>query len=293
MSRIAYVNGRYVPHSQAMVHVEDRGYQFSDGIYEVTGVYKGRPIDAEGHWERLERSLRELSIAMPMSRRALDFVASQVVRRNRVVTGIVYIQVTRGVWPRNHPFPPKVTPPALVMTARNGLGPGQAVAERGVSVYSQPDIRWGRRDIKTVSLLPNVLAKEKAHHEGGFEALLVASDGTVTECASSNAWIITRDGVLVTRALSNDILPGITRARLRELALGMGMQIEERSFTLDEAKAAREVFISSTGSFALPVVRIDETVIGNGVPGTLTLGLRARYLEFLESLSGPKWYDGH
>ncbi|GEO79914.1 D-amino-acid transaminase [Pararhodospirillum oryzae] len=292
MSRIAYVNGQYVPHGQAMVHVEDRGYQFSDGVYEVMAIYKGRPVDAEGHWMRLERSLAELEIDAPMSRAALDFIARQVVFRNRITNGTVYVQVTRGVAPRNHLFPPDGTPPALVMTARAGLGPRPEVAERGVSVVSQPDIRWGRRDIKSVSLLPNVLAKEKAHELGGFEALLVDANGLVSECSSANAWIVSAAGALVTRPLGQDILPGITRHRLRDLAVERGYPVEERSFTLDEAKTAREVFLTSTSSFCMPVVRVDDAVIGDGRPGPLAKALRACYIEYLDSLSGPKWY-GH
>ncbi|ABC22482.1 D-amino-acid transaminase [Rhodospirillum rubrum] len=291
MSRIAYVNGQYVLHRDAAVHIEDRGYQFSDGIYEVTAIYKGRPVDNDGHWDRLERSLRELRIDMPMTRGGLDLVAREVVRRNRVRNGIIYIQITRGVSPRNHPFP-KDTPPSIVMTARHGLGSKPEVAAKGVSLISHPDIRWGRRDIKTVSLLPNVLAKQAAYEQHAYEAILVGPDGMVSECSSSNAWIVTKDGALVTRPLSNDILGGITRKRLIDLADAEGLRVEERSFSLDEAKAAREVFVSSTSSFAMPVVRIDDSVIGNGHPGSIVTNLRARYFDFLESASGPLWY-GH
>jgi D-alanine transaminase len=288
MSRVAYVNGRYVRHAEAAVHIEDRGYQFSDGIYEVTAIWNGRPVDLDGHWVRLERSLRELEIAMPMPVSALTVVARETVRRNMVRNGILYTQVTRGVAPRNHPFPKNVDP-TVVMTARRST-PTPGLAEKGVKVISQPDIRWGRRDIKTVSLLPNTIAKQRAAEQGAYEAFLVEPDGKVTECSSSNAWIITKEGTLVTRPLSNNILAGITRQRLIQLAQEAGIPVEERTFTLDEAKAAREVFLTSTTSFCMPVVQVDDTVIGNGHPGGLSADLRAKYIAFLDGLEGPVWY---
>jgi D-alanine transaminase len=289
MSRVAYVNGRYVRHAEAAIHIEDRGYQFSDGIYEVTAIWKGRPVDLEGHWVRLERSLREMEIAMPMSVNALTVVARETVRRNMVRDGILYTQVTRGVAPRNHLFPAN-TPPALVMTARNSPNTGGAAAERGIKVISQPDIRWGRRDIKTVSLLPNAIAKQRAHEQGAAETFLYTPDGVVTECSSSNAWMVSKEGALVTRPLSNDILGGITRQRLIQIAKEAGIPVEERSFTLEEAKTARELFLSSTTNFCMPIVQLDETVIGNGHPGGVTADLRSKYLDFLGTLEGPIWY---
>lgn len=284
MSRVAYVNGRYVPHAEAAVHVEDRGFQFADGIYEVMAVWHGLPVDFELHWQRLLRGLSELRIAAPMSRGAMVAVLREVIRRNRVRDGIVYLQVTRGVAPRNHPFPKGVRP-GVVATARAGLGPRPAAVEQGVKVVSVADIRWRRRDIKSVSLLPNVMAKQAAVEAGAFEAWLVDPDGTVTEASSSNAWIVDRDGTLVTRSLGHDILPGITRHVVADLARQAGMRIEERSFTLDEAKAAREAFITSTTSFVLPVVDIDGQPVANGAPGTLARELRRLYMERIEALT--------
>lgn len=289
MSRVAYVNGRYVRHAEAAVHIEDRGYQFADGIYEVTALYKGRPVDLEGHWVRLERSLSELGIPMPMSAKALTVIARETVRRNMVRDGILYTQITRGVAPRNHLYPAEVDP-SVVMTARKAPGTVQAVLETGVKVIGQPDIRWARRDIKTISLLPNAMAKQRAHEQGAAETFLYTPDGTVTECASSNAWMVTKDGVLVTRPLGNDILGGITRQRVIRIAKDAGIPVEERPFTMDEAKAAKELFLTSTTNFCLPITQLDDTVIGNGHPGEVTSDLRMKYVAFLDSLEGPVWY---
>lgn len=278
MSRIAYVNGRYVPHGRAMVHVEDRGYQFADGVYEVIALRGGAPVDLGLHLDRLSRSLAELFIDEPMPRAVLVHILRQVVARNRVRDGIVYLQVTRGVAPRNHPFPRHVHP-AVVVTARPRVGPRADQVEQGVRVISVPDGRWARRDVKSVSLLPNVLAKQRAAEKGAYEAWLTMPDGTVTEASSSNAWIVDADGTLVTHALSHDILPGVTRKVVLDLARAEGIPVAERVFTLDEAKAAREAFITSTTSFVLPVTQIDDAVIGNGHPGTVALRLRTLYLE--------------
>ncbi|MBB4284715.1 D-amino-acid transaminase [Roseospira goensis] len=289
MSRIAYVNGRYVPHATAGVHVEDRGLQFSDGVYEVIAIAGGRPIDMTGHMERLARSLRELRIAMPMPARPLRMVMREVVRRNRVRNGIVYLQVNRGVYRRDHPFPPAAVPPSLVVTARSGLGPSAAVTEEGVRVVTVPDQRWARRDIKSVALLPNVLAKQAAREAGAYEAWQVDADGAVTEGTSTNAWIVTRDGTLVTRPLGDDILAGITRHTLIALARADGIPVEQRAFTVDEAKAAREAFTSSTTLLALPVVRIDDAVVANGAPGSITRRLRELYHIHMAGAGGEDW----
>lgn len=276
MSRIAYVNGRYVPHRSAQVHVEDRGYQFADGVYEVTAVIDGKLVDNGPHMDRLDRSLRELGIAWPMSPAALTRVQEEVIRRNRVRQGIVYLQVTRGVARRNHAFPVR-TAPALVVTARHAGPPKAAQVEKGVKVILQPDIRWGRCDIKSVSLLPNVLAKQAAREAEAFEAWLVDAGGFVTEGSSTNAWIVDGKGNLVTRHLENAILSGVTRRILVELAAAEGHPIIERPFTPAEAKAAPEAFLTSTTSFVMPVVQIDETRIGSGAPGPVTRRLRALY----------------
>jgi len=278
LSRIAYVNGRYLRHAKAAVHIEDRGYQFSDGVYEVCGIRNGRFMDEALHLERLERSLGELRIAMPLSRAALRHVLREVVRRNRIANGLVYLQVTRGVAPRDHPFPASHVPPALVVTAKrlNEARIAAAVA-KGVAVATMPDLRWARRDIKSVSLLPNILAKQAAREAGAYEAWLVDAEGFVTEGSSTNAWIVDRDGRLVTRPASHDILNGVTRRVLLEAAKAEGIEVIERPFTPQEAKSAREAFISASSAIIIPVVRVDGEPVGNAEPGSLTLRLREAY----------------
>jgi D-alanine transaminase len=276
MSRIAYVNGRYVPHAKASVHVEDRGYQFADGVYEVVALVGGRMIDEEPHLDRLERSLRELRIAMPMSRASLKLILREVARRNRIKTGLVYMQITRGVARRDHPFPKNVQP-ALVVTAKRLSTASAEAIDAGVKVITIPDIRWERCDIKSVGLLPNVLGKQKARESGAFEAWQVAKDGTVTEGTSTNAWIVTKEGELVTRPASNAILNGITRLTILKLAEEEGLTVSERAFSVAEAKGAREAFVSSATSFVTPVTQIDDSVIGNGRAGSLSLRLRRAY----------------
>lgn len=279
MARFAYVNGRYVPHREAAVHVEDRGYQFADGVYEVVTVHGGQLVDEPGHLDRLERSLDELSIAMPMSRTALQMIMRTLVRRNGIKDGIVYLQITRGVATRDFPFPKDVSP-ALVMTTRRwNLNPVKRI-EEGVGVITIPDIRWKRRDIKSVSLLPQVLGKQKAVEAGAFEAWQVDEDGFVTEGCSSNAWIVTKDGCLVTRQPTHMILNGITRQSILRLAAEEGLRFEERAFTPDEALEAREAFLSSATTYVTPVTRIDDKPVGNGHPGMLSLKLRQFYVEY-------------
>lgn len=276
MSRIVYVNGKYLPHEKAAVHVEDRGYQFADGVYEVIAIDNGRLADADAHYDRLDRSLRELEIAPAMSRAALDHVIREVVRRNRLRFGIVYLQMTRGVARRDHGFPADPST-SVVITARRGGRPNPAVQDAGVNVITVPDIRWQRCDIKSVSLLPNVLAKQEARRAGAFEAWQVDDDGFVTEGSSTNAWIVDTEGHLVTRQLENAILSGITRSVLSDLAERDGIEIVERPFSAEEAKAAPEAFITSTTSFVMPVIRIDDADIGNGEPGPVTKKLRSLY----------------
>jgi D-alanine transaminase len=280
MSRIAYVNGRYVPHREARVHIEDRGYQFSDGIYEVVAVSGGAFVDLDPHVERLERSLRELRIAMPMTRAALVMIMEEVIRRNDVRDGIVYVQMTRGVAPRDHAFPAACRT-QVVMTAKRTKPHPRRFEEDGVKVVTVPDIRWERCDIKSVSLLPNVLAKQQAREAGAFEALMVADDGTVTEGSSTNAWIVTGNGEVVTRPASHAILNGITRRTVLEIIREEGLVLVERPFTLAEAKAAREAFVTSTTSFVMPVTQIDDAVIANGKPGSVSRKLRERYVAYM------------
>ncbi|WP_428409640.1 D-amino-acid transaminase [Hyphococcus sp.] len=277
MPRIAYVNGRYVPQRSAMVHIEDRGYQFADGIYEVCVVVNGDYWDMEGHLARMQRSLGELQMAAPMDMSALKVVMAEVVRRNRLKNALVYMQVTRGVAPRNHQFPAAGTEPSLVITARRfDFNASDAKASKGIAVISQPDIRWGRVDIKTVGLLPNALAKEAAAKAGAAEALLVR-DGVVTECSASNAWIVDKTGAIVTHPKTNQILGGITRQTAIACAEELQIKVIERPFTLEEAKAAPEAFLTSATSFVMPIVSIDGARIGAGKPGPVALRLREAY----------------
>lgn len=279
MPRYAYVNGRYVDHRHAQVHIEDRGYQLADGVYEVVGVRDGRLIDEAPHIDRLDRSLGELRIAWPVSRATLGFIIRELMRRNRLRDGLVYIQVTRGVARRDHAFPTAPVRPALVLTTRNGRR-AEADPGPGIAVKSQPDIRWERCDIKTVALLPNVLAKQAARESGAYEAWLVDGEGRVTEGASTNAWIVTRDNELITRQTDSGILAGITRHTLKGLANELQLKLVERPFTLAEARQAKEAFITSATSFVTPVVRVDGEPVGDGKVGPMARRLREEYVRF-------------
>ncbi len=277
MSRIAYIGGQYVPHRLAGVHIEDRGYQFGDGVYEVLAVFGSHLVDEALHLARLARSLAELWIAAPMSEAALKLVVREVIRRNGVVDGIVYIQVTRGVAPREHGFP-RAAQPVLVITARRKRTTDQHLSTQGVAVITIPDIRWQRCDIKSVALIANVLGKQRAREAGAFEAWQVDRDGFVTEGTSTNAWIVTNDGTIVTRQADHAILNGVTRRAVIDIIRAEGCRLVERPFSVAETKTAREAFLTSTTNDLLPVVRIDDDVVGNGAPGLLTLRLRERYL---------------
>lgn len=283
MQRIAYVNGRYLPHRLASVHIEDRGYQFADGVYEVCEVARGYVIDMTRHLDRLGRSLGELSMRWPMGRRALELVMREVVRRNGVHDGMVYVQVTRGVAPRDHVFPADSVRPALVITAKrsNPVAIAQKV-EQGFKVITVPENRWERVDIKSVSLLPNVLARQKAREQGAQEAWFVDSDGLVTEGGATNAWIVTKDGTLVTRPAESGILRGITRTTVFDVAQKLGIAVEERAFSAEEARAAREVFITAATTLVMPVVDIDGHPVANGAPGSVTLSLRSAFFDVAE-----------
>jgi D-alanine transaminase len=284
MSRIAYVNGRYLPLSQAKVHVEDRGYQFGDGVYEVCEVRDGRLIDERRHLERLQRSLRELRIGLPIKLRALDVIFHEVVERNRISYGILYLQITRGVARRDHAFPTVPVEPSIVVTARAlGKTRNEALVEKGIAVITVPDNRWGRVDIKTIGLLPNVLARQAAIEQGARDAWFVDADGSVTEAASANAWIVTAAGIVVTRPADHTILRGITRTVLLDVIKAQGLKLEERAFTVKEAYSAREAFITSASQIVLPVVCIDDRLIGNGAPGLLATALRREFHRFAEA----------
>jgi len=283
MSKVAYVNGRYVPHGQAMVHVEDRGYQFADGVYEVCEVAKGYLIDMTRHLDRLDRSLRELKIGWPMHRSALEIVLREVVRRNGVRNGLVYLQVTRGVARRDHVFPAGATRPAMVVTAKR-IDPNAVArrAEDGIKIITVPENRWGRVDIKSVGLLPNVLAKQQAKEAGAQEAWFVDPDGTVKEGGSTNAWIVNEEGRLITRPADFGILRGITRTTLFDVAAKLGLTVEERPFSVEEAKRAREAFVSSATTVVMPVVAIDGQPVANGHPGSISLSLREAFFDIAE-----------
>lgn len=277
MSRIAYVNGRYLDQRSAGVSIEDRGYQFGDGVYEVCEVLDGAIIDLTRHLDRLERSLAALEIAMPMSRAALLAVFRQVARVNGLRNGSLYLQVTRGVAPRDHYFPAHAPVPAVVVTAKKA-DPARANAQAtaGIAVITRPDNRWERVDIKTIGLLPNVLAKEAARRAGAREAFLIDRDGNITEGGSSNVWIV-KDRTLITRPATPGILKGVTRAGVIDSAAALGLVVLERAFTVAEAMAADEVFITSATNAVMPVVRIDGTTVGTGRPGAVAEALRREF----------------
>ena len=277
MSRIAYIDGQYLPHRAAGVHIEDRGYQFADGVYEVLAVAGGRLLDEGPHLARLARSLVELRIAAPMSEAALKIVMREVVRRNGVRDGALYLQVTRGAAPRDHAFP-QTAKPVLVVTARRKKPADPSLAANGIGVITIPDIRWRRCDIKSVALVANVLGKQRAKEAGAYEAWQVDSDGRVTEGTSTNAWIVTADGAAVTRQADTAILNGVTRLAVFDIIRREGYRLVERPFTVAEAKTARDAFVTSTAVELLPVVRIDGVRVGDGRPGPLSRALRELYL---------------
>lgn len=283
MSRTVYVNGRYQSYGAASVHAEDRGFQFGDGVYEVIEVRDGALIDATRHLERLARSLGEISMGMPMSRAALGHVLRETVRRNRVVDGTLYLQVTRGAGPRDFLFPGPDTRQTVVCVARPAArASADARAAKGIAVKTVPDPRWARCDIKTVMLLPASLAKEAARAEGAREAWFVDEAGFVTEGASSNAWMIDAAGRLRTRPIDNAILRGVTRTTLFDVIARLGLEVVEAPFTVAEAKAAREAFVTAATNIVTPVIAIDGSTIGDGRPGPISRRLRAEFHEIAE-----------
>lgn len=284
MPRIAYVNGRYLHHAEACVHVEDRGFQFSDGVYEVIVVAAGQLIDERGHLDRLERSLIELRIAPPLRRQSLALVMREVIRRNATPDGLLYLQVTRGVAPRDFAFP-KASSSTLVITLRAKNVLAQTAAARGIVVVTVPDLRWKRRDIKSTGLLGQVLAKQAAAEAQAQEAWMVDEEGFVTEASSANAWILTVDDQLITRQADNSILKGVTRSSLQALCAARGIAIVERAFTVAEALAAKEAFVSSASNFATSVIRIDGHAIGDGRPGPFAAALRQAYVDYIAEQS--------
>ncbi len=276
MSRTVYVNGEFFPEEDAKISVFDRGFLFADGVYEVCSVLDGKLIDNAAHLARLERSLREISMPLPCPLEEIEAAEKEIVSRNNLNEGMVYFQVTRSSKDRDFYFPKDAASSLVMFTQVMNLSNNPA-AERGLSVISMPDLRWTRRDIKTLQLLYPSIAKTEAKNQGADDAWLV-EDGFVTEGSSNNAWIILQDGTIVTRQLSNEILHGITRRSIIKLAQLHQLKIEERPFTIEEAKHAREAFVSSATTFVMPVVKIDGVDIGDGKPGELTLKLRGIYL---------------
>ena len=277
MSRIAYVNGRYVDLRDARVHVEDRGYQFADGVYEVIYLTNGRWIDVDLHLARLARSLGEMALPMPMPRAALLQVLREVVRRNRLRDGLLYLQITRGVARREHAFPAASVPPGFVVTLRRTKPPPARAEGWAISAITHPDQRWARCDIKSTALLPNVLARQAARQAGAGEAILFDAEGRVTEGAATTVWLVDAVGRLRTRPLDRAILPGCTRDALITLLAKAGIGFEERGCSLDELRAAREVFLTSASGFVKPVLRIDGAAVGTGAVGALTQRLFALF----------------
>jgi D-alanine transaminase len=276
MPRLAYVNGRYVPHAAAVVHIEDRGLQFADSAYEVIALMNGHFADEAGHLDRLERSLGELKISLPMPRPALRLVLREFVRRNRLKDACIYIQVTRGAAPRDFKFPANVKP-TLVMTIRPAKF-GGLVARKAVTV---PDIRWKRRDIKSTALLPQVLAKQAAVERGAYEAIMVDDAGFITEGSSTNLWIVDKNNNLLTRPTQNNmILKGVTRNALQALCKKENISIVERAFTVQEAYRAAEVFTTAAVSLVTPIVDIDGRKIGDGKIGPVASRILDVYLAY-------------
>ena len=287
MPRYSYVNGAYRRHSDAAVHIEDRGYQFADSVYEVIACIDGRLADERGHLDRLERSLKELQIAMPVPRRVLSHILREVLRRNRLSNAGIYVQISRGVAKRDFPFPAAKTKPSLVVVARPFSFDYSTAREKGIKVISVPDLRWKRVDIKTTSLLAQALAKQQAIEKGAQDAWMVDEKGFVTEASAANAWIVLKNGTVVTRpAAGNTILRGVTRTALMSLR---GFRFEERAFTLKEACAAQEAFTTAATALVVPVIAIDGKIIGKGKPGPVALALQDSYRTYARGEKQRAW----
>ncbi|MEK9673540.1 MAG: D-amino-acid transaminase [Rhodospirillaceae bacterium] len=277
MSRTVYVNGEFVAEEDAKVSVFDRGFLFADGVYEVSSVLGGKLVDNAAHLVRLERSLGELKMASPANGAEITAIQKELIKRNNLSEGVVYLQVTRGAADRDFNFP-KDAKPSLVMFTQTKSILKNPSADKGISVVTLPDIRWQRRDIKTVGLLPASMAKQAAKDMGADDAWMV-QDGHITEGTSNNAFIVTDDGTIITRGLSNSILHGITRKAVLKVCEEAGLSLVERAFTPEEAYEAREAFLTSASSFVMPVIKIDNHILGNGVPGPVAQKVRALYIE--------------
>lgn len=283
MPRYAYVNGAYIPHQQSCVHIEDRGFQFADGVYEVIALINGNLADERGHIDRLERSLSELSIAMPVTRKTLSLLMRELIRKNHVRNANIYIQVTRGATKRDFKFPGANVKPSLIMTTWPFKFDNNLSVEKGATAISTPDIRWKRPDIKSVALLPQVLAKQTAVEKGAYEAWMIDGDGYVTEGSSSNAWIVTKQKKIVTRNATQSILRGVTRTAIIRICEELQMAIEERPFTLAEAYAAEEAFNTSAVALVVPIIEIDGQKIGTGHPGPVAKKLYEEYRAYVKT----------
>lgn len=284
MSRIAYVNGAYVPTRDALVHINDRGFQFADGVYEGIAVRRGKMVDLKPHLDRLWRSMGELAMPEPMNRRALCVVLGEVIRRNRFADAFIYIQVTRGEAPRDHAFPAGDIPATLVVTCKRlDFDKVRERALSGAAALTQPDNRWGRCDIKSTGLLPNILAKQAARESGAFEAILVDDDGYITEGSSTNVWAVTQSGEIVTRSTADNILAGITRARVKIVAEKLKISIKDAKISVQDAKKAKEIFITSATSFATAITKLDGEKIGDGTVGPVAKRLVEAYFDFTDN----------
>ena len=294
MPRIAYVDGQYVPYNEASISVEDRGFLFGDAVYEVIGCIHGHLADETGHLDRLERSLLQLQMHMPVERETLRFIMREVLRRNRQTNAAIYLEISRGAAKRDFKFPSPDTPQTIVVMSYNFDFDGNAAVKHGIQVKTVPDIRWKRRDIKTVLLLPQSMAKQQAVDEGLDDVWMVDEDGYITEASAANAWIVTKDKKLVTRPVTTDILRGITRTAIEKLAKEMNLVIEERSFTPKEAYEAVEAFTTSATALITPVVEIDGNRIGDGKRGNVAENIYNEYRAYVDGLRGQQvhWEAG-
>lgn len=281
MTRIVYLNDEFIPEHEAKISIFDRAVNFGDAIYDVAGVLDGKLIDFEHHMQRYFNSLQKMAIESPLTQAEILQAFRRLVELNHIEEGLVYMQVTRGVAERDFVWPEGIKPTVFMFTQVKTQGERDS-ATNGVKLASQNDIRWARRDIKSVNLLGQVLAKKAAHDAGAYEALMVDADGFVTECGSTSFFII-RDNQILTRALSNDILPGVTRRAIVALCESKGLELSETRFTLQQALDADEAFITGASSYMLPVVQIDDREISAGKPGQVTLQLRDIYLEYVRA----------
>jgi D-alanine transaminase len=281
MLRTVYLNGSFIPSEQAQVSIFDRSVLFGDAVYEVAGVLDGKLLDFDSHLDRLTRSLDKLSIPMPLDRAQILAAYRQLVTDNRIEEGLVYLQISRGVAERDFVYPPNLTPTVFMFTQPKDSLENEYAAT-GVKLKSFADIRWARRDIKTVNLLGQVLAKQFAHEAGAYEVLMIGADGYVTECGATSFFIV-KDGRISTRPLSNDILPGVTRNALIELCKVKNMVLEEKPVTLEQVLQADEAFISGASTYVLPVTEVDDRIIGTGIPGDTSKLLRKIYIDHVRA----------